>query len=72
MENIKLNFFIKTETMTAKEYILFCKKIILQLQSFDSIFKSFNVFDIEKEKSYLFDNELSDFTSKNLKKIINE
>ncbi|WP_158978804.1 hypothetical protein [Cellulophaga sp. L1A9] len=72
MDNIKLNFFIKTETMTAKEYILFSKKIILQLQSFDSIFNSPNVFDIEKEKSYLFNNELSDFTSKNLKKIINE
>lgn len=72
MEKIKLNFFIKTEVLTAKEYINFCKKIILHLQSFDSLYKSLSVIDIHNKKNYFFDKGLSDFNSKNVKKIIIE
>ena len=72
MEKIILNFSIKKKQIKAEEYIDFCKKIIINLQSFDEVFKPVNVLDVENRISYFFKNDLSDFTSEKLKLIINE
>lgn len=72
MEKIILNFSIDKKEINAEEYIVFCKKIILKLKSFDDIFSSENILDIENRKSYFFKNDLSDFNTDRLKLIINE
>jgi len=72
MEKIILNFSIDKKEINAEEYIVFCKKIILKLRSFDDIFSSENVLDVENRKSYFFKDDLSDFNTDNLKLIINK
>lgn len=67
-----LNFLITKKEINAEEYINFCKKIILKLKSFDIIFSSENVLDVENRKSYFFKDDLSDFNTDKLKLIINE
>ncbi|MBD8082514.1 hypothetical protein [Chryseobacterium caseinilyticum] len=72
MEHIVLNFSIKKKEMNAREYIDFCKKILISLKSIDDVFKSANTIDLENHNSYFFKEDLSDFTTENLKLIITE
>jgi hypothetical protein len=72
VENIKVNFSIKNKTITAGEYINFCKKILNNLFLFDRIFSVVGTWDNENKIDYVFSNDLSDFNEKALKIIINE
>lgn len=72
MEKLIINFSIEKKEMNAEGYINFCKTILHNLQSFDSIFKTLNVINVKHRESFFFKTNLADFSTENLKLIIHE